>query len=76
MIIPIRCFTCGQLVGDLWNDYQKRLQERKNELINTKIVLTDLEKSTLENEILNEMGLKRYCCRRMLLCNVDVCDKI
>ena len=25
MIIPIRCFTCGKVVGQLWEDYQKRI---------------------------------------------------
>ncbi|KAI8873046.1 DNA-directed RNA polymerases I, II, and III subunit RPABC5 [Ramicandelaber brevisporus] len=21
MIIPVRCFSCGKVVGNLWNDY-------------------------------------------------------
>ncbi len=25
MIIPVRCFTCGKVVGQLWEDYQKRV---------------------------------------------------
>jgi len=25
MIIPVRCFTCGKVVGQLWEDYQKRI---------------------------------------------------
>ncbi|CAD8079390.1 unnamed protein product [Paramecium sonneborni] len=27
MIIPIRCFTCGKVVGHLWNDYVQLLQD-------------------------------------------------
>lgn len=25
MIIPVRCFTCGKVVGQLWEDYKKRI---------------------------------------------------
>jgi len=27
-------------------------------------------------EVMNELGIKRYCCRRMLLSQVDVIDEI
>jgi DNA-directed RNA polymerase subunit N len=26
MMIPVRCFTCGKVVGHLWEDYQKRVK--------------------------------------------------
>ena len=26
MIIPIRCFTCGKLVGDKWEDFARRVK--------------------------------------------------
>ncbi|MCW4022450.1 MAG: DNA-directed RNA polymerase subunit N [archaeon] len=26
MIIPVRCFTCGKLVADVWEDFNKRVQ--------------------------------------------------
>jgi DNA-directed RNA polymerase subunit N (RpoN/RPB10) len=29
-----------------------------------------------ENEIMEILGLKRYCCKRMLLTNVDLVDKM
>jgi DNA-directed RNA polymerase subunit N len=25
LIIPIRCFTCGKLIGDKWEEYQQRV---------------------------------------------------
>jgi len=25
MIIPIRCFSCGKVVGHLWEEYNKRI---------------------------------------------------
>ena len=26
MIIPVRCFTCGKVIGHLWEDYKKRTE--------------------------------------------------
>jgi DNA-directed RNA polymerase subunit N len=27
MIIPVRCFTCGSLIADKWDEYKKRIDE-------------------------------------------------
>lgn len=27
MIVPIRCFSCGKVIADLWDDYLKALQD-------------------------------------------------
>ncbi len=24
MIIPVRCFSCGKVIGHLWSDYKQR----------------------------------------------------
>lgn len=26
MIIPVRCFTCGKLVSDKWEDFERRVK--------------------------------------------------
>lgn len=26
MHIPVRCFTCGKLIGNLWEDFDKRVK--------------------------------------------------
>ena len=26
MIIPVRCFTCGKVIGDKWDDYMSLLE--------------------------------------------------
>ena len=80
MIIPIRCFTCGKPVAHLWDKYLEKLQIAyntevpKNEIVKYADITAD--KKTAEEKIMNELGLKRYCCRRMLLSNVDICEKI
>ena len=38
MIIPIRCFSCGKPIGQLWEEYNKRVSEGEK----PKKVLDDL----------------------------------
>lgn len=59
MIIPIRCFTCGKIVGNKWEAYLRLLQSEYT-----------------EGDALDALGLKRYCCRRMLLSHVDLIEKL
>ncbi|GMH77284.1 hypothetical protein TL16_g07358, partial [Triparma laevis f. inornata] len=59
MIIPVRCFTCGKVIGNKWETY-----------------LTLLSTSIDEGDAMDELGLKRYCCRRMVLTHVDLIEKL
>jgi len=82
MIIPIRCFTCNKVIAHLWEDYLDKIQmaylnedisnNKKNRFVN----IETLENKTVEGKILDSMKLHRYCCRRMLLSHVDLCEKI
>ncbi|CEJ88886.1 Putative RNA polymerase N/8 kDa subunit [[Torrubiella] hemipterigena] len=60
MIIPIRCFSCGKVTGDLWERYLQLISDpRKN-----------------DGDAMDELGLKRYCCRRMIMTHVDLIEKL
>ena len=82
MIIPIRCFTCNKVVAHLWEEYLNRIQmeylkeDIKNKRKNRFVDIEQLENKTIEGKILDELKLKKYCCRRMLLAHVDLCEKI
>lgn len=84
MIIPIQCFTCGKQIGHLWEKYLEKLQEEydgKENLKKAVILKTDVvdmikNNQSVEDKTLNELGLKRYCCRRMFVTHVDICEKI
>jgi DNA-directed RNA polymerase subunit N len=65
MIIPVRCFTCGKVVADKWRAYELR----------TKEVGSD-GKPEDKAKVLDDLNLKRICCRRMFIANVDVMDII
>ena len=59
MIIPVRCFTCGKLIGDKWEEFTRRVKAGED-----------------TKKVLDSLGLKRYCCRRMLLSHVEIADEI
>lgn len=84
MIIPIQCFTCGKQIAHLWEKYLEKLQEEydgKENLKKAVILKTDVvdlikNNRSIEDKSLTELGLKRYCCRRMFVAHVDICEKI
>ena len=59
MIIPIRCFSCGKVIGDKWKIFSEKVADGE-----------------IPKDILNDIGVERYCCRRMLLSHVELVDKI
>jgi len=59
MIIPVRCFTCGKVIGNKWETYLNLLQA-----------------DYTEGDAMDQLGLRRYCCRRMMLTHVDLIEKL
>jgi DNA-directed RNA polymerase subunit N len=51
---PVRCFTCGGVVGHLYEEYKTQIKDKKTEVV------------------LDELGVVRYCCRRMFISHVDL----
>tara|TARA_B100000497_G_C7685167_1_gene415112 strand:+ start:655 stop:906 length:252 start_codon:yes stop_codon:yes gene_type:complete len=83
MIIPIRCFTCGKVLGDKWNYYQKKCEEKKIEMKdeNKQDDNTDINDLAFYEKwgygtILDDLGLKRLCCRRHMLGHVELINII
>jgi DNA-directed RNA polymerase subunit N len=58
MIIPVRCFTCGKVIADKWEEYKKEVSKGENPA-----------------KVLDSLGIKRYCCRRMFLSNVNLIEE-
>lgn len=81
MIIPVRCITCGKVIGDKWYTYLDKVNEKKikNKEVNDDNIIfiknDDINK-TSEGIVLDELGMNRYCCRRMFLSNADIIDQI
>jgi DNA-directed RNA polymerase I, II, and III subunit RPABC5 len=76
MIIPIKCFTCGGVIADKYRYYLEEVRKRKlaKDMDVDKVVYLTKEFSekTPEGEVLDEIGLKKMCCRRHMLTHVDI----
>jgi DNA-directed RNA polymerase subunit N len=66
VIIPIRCFTCGKVIAPLYEEYKKRCEEYQRA-----ITAGEKPKETPQR-ILDDLGVERYCCRRMIISQVDL----
>jgi DNA-directed RNA polymerase subunit N (RpoN/RPB10) len=76
MIIPIKCFTCGTILANKYRYYQEEVRRRKisrDMHINKVVYLTkEYSEKTPEGEVLDELGLNKYCCRRHMLTHVNI----
>lgn len=85
MIIPVKCFTCGNVIGNKYLHYVNKVIELKkdknmnheniqyltNEEMDKYGKTKTLEKS-IEGQVLDELKLTKQCCRRHMLTHVDV----
>ena len=82
MICPIRCFTCNKVIAHLWDEYLDLIQKEyaEEDIPNNPkkrfVSIEQLLEKTVEGKILDQLGMKRYCCRRMFLSHVDLTEKI
>lgn len=59
MMMPVRCFSCGAVVADKWEEYDKRVNKEHEQA----------------DKVLDDLSVKRYCCRRMFISNVELIDE-
>ncbi len=57
MEFPVRCFTCGAVIGDLYEEYKKLSPQGTA-------------------KALDQLGVTRYCCRRMFVSHVEMNEVI
>ena len=76
MIIPVKCFTCGSVLGDKYRFYLQEVRRIKyQENLETEKVIYLSEnnvKKTPEGEVLDMLKLNKMCCRRHMLTHVDL----
>jgi len=84
MLIPPRCYTCGEILADKWIPYITAVQNDKNEMegdVDPEKDILELKfidvkdknpEKSIEGKVLDELDLHKYCCRRMMLGNVHI----
>tara|TARA_Y100000741_G_scaffold171325_1_gene129776 strand:- start:2471 stop:2719 length:249 start_codon:yes stop_codon:yes gene_type:complete len=82
MIIPIRCFTCNKLIADKYQYYLEKKEEidKDPNALEKTITTSSIESGEVQKteygKLLDDLGIKRYCCRRMFISQVDIIDVI
>ena len=83
MLIPIRCFTCNNIIADKWDPFvimtnlekNKTTKENDNNLDVQYIDFKKAEKS-IEGKVLDDLGLHKYCCRLPFLSTVHLITEL
>ena len=76
MLIPVKCFTCGKVLGNKKEAYDEMVRERKlaRNIPHDRIQYLNehnVEK-TIEGQVMDELRIKRVCCRTAILTCVDI----
>ena len=76
MIIPIKCFTCGNVLASRYRYYLEEVRKLKQEKDmdgNQVVYLTKLyNERSPEAIVMDNIGITRICCRRHYLTHVDI----
>ena len=76
MIIPIKCFTCGNVLANKYLYYKREVRKLKLKkgLEEDKVVYLTKNyiKKTSEGIVLDKLKLTKICCRRHMLTHVDI----
>ena len=76
MIIPIKCFTCGEVLANKYRFYLEQVRKLKIQrgIKEDKVLyLTqDFAEKTPEGKVMDQLKLTKMCCRRHLLTHVDI----
>ena len=73
MIFPIRCVTCNNVIAGKWLAYLEKVKEYRKTSGKTEMeYLTAVTTKTAEGKALDDLGVRRQCCRRHFLTHVDL----
>lgn len=72
-MIPIKCFTCGNVLADKYRYYKNEVSTRKqNSDIDETYKNVESLNKTAEGEVLDSLMVVNICCRRHMLTHVDI----
>ena len=60
MQIQPRCYTCGKVIGHVFDDFIKRTEEKGED----------------PGKVLDDLGLKRFCCKRMIISHREIIEEL
>lgn len=75
MIIPVKCVTCGMVLADKYRYFKNEVMRQKihsSEPSDEQYLTQTNNEKTIEGKMLDELKIKRMCCRRHMLTHVDI----
>ena len=76
MLIPVKCFTCGKVIGNKYNYFLREVIKRKEQAGGIPQEIQYLDDKTMDKTIegllLDELKLRDMCCRRHFLTHVNI----
>ena len=77
MIVPVRCLSCGKVIGNKYYHYKKEVAALKakynitnNELTTININQKEVTK-TIEGKVLDKLGITKDCCRTKIMYHLE-----
>ena len=69
--------NCGKCLAELWRYYQAEVAKLRGAAGSTPMYMDGTSAPvTPEGQVLDRLGLKRYCCRKHMLTQVDLIEKV
>lgn len=73
MIFPIRCVSCNTVIAGKYLAYLDKVKDYRKKTGKTDMeYLTATTEKTAEGKALDDLNVKRQCCRRHFLTHVDL----
>ena len=76
MIIPVKCFTCRNVLANKYQYYLREVRkikiERGDNPDDVVYLTKDSAQKTPEGIVMDNLKLTRMCCRRHMLAHVDI----
>lgn len=68
MLFPIACYTCGKIIEDKKEEYDKLIKDKNNGV--------NKYKNDSQIEVFKKLKINRYCCKKFFMTNVSIYDFI
>ena len=76
MIVPVKCFSCGKELANLYRVYLDQVKEKKiaKNIDPTKTIYltTESMETTPEKEVMDSLRLNKICCRNLMMTIVEI----
>lgn len=75
-MFPVKCCTCGKVLGSLYRTYKENVLKRKTEKMENvdriQYLTKDNCEKSIEANVMDEMGVDSVCCRSLFLTHKDI----